>query len=97
MTVIALQNETERARRKEFVRESKAALQQGQTVEQRTQRREDKADEWAAWIHQRMDSSNCSDPVALLPDILAKMEQAVEDRVAAAIAEIKTTLRKAFT
>jgi hypothetical protein len=92
----ALQSDTERARRKEWVRESRAALQQSQTVEQRAGRREEKADDWAAWIHQRMDSSNCTDPVELLPDILARMEQTVEDRVAAAIAEIKAALRGAL-
>jgi hypothetical protein len=93
----AIIDEAERARRAEFVRESKAALQQGQTLEQRTKRREDSADHWAQWLHQKMDNSGSSDPLELLPDIFAKLEQTVDDRVAAAIAEIKTTLRRAFT
>ena len=66
-------------------------------MEQRTKRREDKADAWAKWLHERMDSTGCSDPVELLPDILARVEQLAEDRVAGAVVEIKTTLRKALT
>jgi hypothetical protein len=95
MTVIA-QSENERARRKENVRELRAALQQGETLERRAKRREDRADEWAGWLHEKMASSDSTDPVALLPDILAKVEQTIDDRVAVAISEIKATLRGAL-
>jgi hypothetical protein len=91
------QSEAERARRTEFIRNSKAANQQRQTLEQRTKRREDAADEWAAWLHHKMGSAGCVSPTELLPDILAKMEQTIDDRVAAAISEIKTKLRKALS
>jgi len=97
MTVINLQSESERSRRREFVRDSKAAVQQGRTLEARTAAREAMADAWAKWLHERMDSTGCSDPVELLPDILARVEQLAEDRVAGAVVEIKTTLRKALT
>jgi len=43
-----------------------------------------------------MDSTNCSDPVELLPDALAKLEQLIDDRVTAAINEVKTALRGAL-
>jgi hypothetical protein len=91
MTVTHL-SETERVRRREFVRESKTALQQGQTLEQRTKHRQEKADEWARWLHQKMDNHGRIDPVELLPNILAKVEQTIDDRVAAGIAEVKAYL-----
>jgi hypothetical protein len=89
-------NEAERNRRAEFVREARAACCQGTTPEARTQKREDKADEWARWLHQKMDNHGCLDPVELLPDILAKVDQTIDDRVAAAIAEVKATLSGAL-
>ena len=75
MTTQQLSDETERSRRREFVQETRAAVAQGQTVEQRAAAREGRADEWAQWLHKKMDATGCTDPVALLPDILAKMEQ----------------------
>jgi hypothetical protein len=87
-------DEAERARRSEFFRDSRAALQQGETLERRTQRREQKAADWARWFHEKMDNRGCTNPTELLPDALAKLEQAIDDRVAAAIGEIKAGLRK---
>jgi hypothetical protein len=89
-------SETERVRRCEFVRETKAALQQGETIEQRAKRREDKADDWARWFRQKMDKNGCTDPAELLPDAFAKLEQAIDDCIAVAIAEMKATLRGAL-
>jgi hypothetical protein len=96
MTVIALQSESERASRAEFIREARAACLQGVSPTERARKREETADAWAQWLHQRMDASNCADPIALLPDILAKMEQTIDDRVTAAIAEIKAKLTGAL-
>jgi hypothetical protein len=90
-------DEAERARRSEFIRDSRAASQQGETVERRTQRREQKATDWARWFHEKMESRGCVDPVELLPDAFAKLEQMVDDRVAAAIDQIKISLREALT
>jgi hypothetical protein len=90
-------SENERSRRRELVRDLRAANQRGISVEQRTKQREDAAAEWTAWLHRRMDESGCTDPVELLPDILAKIEQTIDDRVGAAVAGIKQTLRKALT
>jgi hypothetical protein len=89
--------EAERSKRRELVRDLRAANQQRTTVEARSKQREDAAAEWTAWLHRRMDESGCTDPVELLPDILATIEQRIEDRVAAAIAEIKQTFRKAMS
>ena len=75
-------SEQERLRRQEYARDSRAALAQGLTVDKRLEARDAKADAWAKWLRWKMDSSRCSVPVALLPDILAQMEQLVDDRVA---------------
>jgi hypothetical protein len=89
-------NEHERFRRTEYARDSKAALAQGELLEQRIAKREAKADIWVQWFRQKMDSNGNVDPVELLPDALAKLEQTIDDRVAAAVNEIKATLRKAL-
>jgi hypothetical protein len=91
------QSESERLRRREYVRDAKAAVKAGQTIEQHSKSREDKADEWAEWLHQKMDEIGVADPTALLPDILARIDQSVDDRIAAAINDLKTKLRAAVT
>jgi hypothetical protein len=96
-TTTTHQSEAERVRRRELVRDMRAANQRGISIEQREKQRADAAAEWTQWLHQKMESSGCTDPVELLPDILAKIEQTIDDRVAAAIAEIKQTLRKAMS
>jgi hypothetical protein len=94
MTII---DEAERSRRAEFVREARAAACQGTSPEARTQKREDKADAWAQWFRQKMETGGCTDPAALLPDAFARLEQLSEDYAIAAICEIKATLKKALT
>ena len=64
----------ERIRRSEFVRDSKAALARGETLEARTKQREKFANEWAAWFRQRMDRVGCDDPTELLPDAMARLQ-----------------------
>jgi hypothetical protein len=86
----------ERIRRSEYARDSRAALARGETLEVRSKRREGYANEWAAWLRQRMDRVGCDDPTEVLPDALARLEQIVDDRVAVAINEIKATLRGAL-
>jgi hypothetical protein len=58
-------SEAERNRRAEIIRDSRAALQQGKSLEERTRKREAKADAWTAWLRQRMDLDG-ADPVQLL-------------------------------
>jgi len=89
-------SEQERFRRGEYARDSRAALAQNETLEQRLAKRETKADVWAQWFRQKMDSTSCTDPVELLPDAFAKLEQTIDDRVTAAINEVKTALRGAL-
>jgi hypothetical protein len=71
MTTATNLSTSERIRRAEIRRDDLGALSRGVSLEQRTKQREEFANEWAAWLRMRMDSADCDDPVALLPD--AKM------------------------
>ena len=86
----------ERIRRAEYRRDNLAALARGMSLEQRAKQREECAGEWAAWLRQRMDSADVDDPVQILPDALARLEQIVDDRVAVAKNHNKATLRGAL-
>jgi hypothetical protein len=59
----AIDSEAERARRAEFVRDARAAAQQGETLEQRMKRREENAEAWAHWFRRKIDDNGCADPV----------------------------------
>ena len=97
MTVTPNTNEArERARRTEYVRETALALRNNETLDQRTATRENRADDWSRWLRQKMDSAGTHDPSELLPDILAKLDQVIDDRVAAAVRDFKATLMKAL-
>jgi hypothetical protein len=86
----------ERIRRFEFIRDSKGALTRGVTLETRSKQREEFANMWTAWIRQRMDASGADNPLEILPDILARLEQIVDDRVVAAIKEFKVAIKGAL-
>jgi hypothetical protein len=86
-------DEAERHRRAELVRDMKGAVAQHQTFEAHAQQREAKADEWARWFRQKMDAGGLADPVQLLPDACAQLEQLAEDRIAAALRELKTAIK----
>jgi hypothetical protein len=81
----------------QHARDSRAALAQNETIDQRLAKRNAKADAWAAWFRFQMKNGRCDDPVRLLPEAFAKLEQLAEDRMALAVKEIKDTLRKALT
>ena len=85
------------ASRTEVVRDTRAALAHGETLEARTKRREGKADDWSRWFRQRMDAGDIADPVQLLPDAFARLQLLAEDRVVAAMKELKAVLRKAVS
>jgi hypothetical protein len=90
-------SEHEKFRRREQVRDTRAALAQNQSVEQRLKARTDKTDAWTEWFRFRMKATQCQDPMELLPEALALLEQLADDRVTAAIAEMKTKLKGALT
>ena len=82
----------ERIRRSELRRENLGALRAGESLEVRSQRREGYANEWAAWLRSKMDSADVGDPVQVLPDALARLQQLAEDSTIAAIGELKKAL-----
>ena len=87
----------ERIRRAEYLRDSRAvALARGQTIETRAKQREELANQWSAWLRQRMDAADCDDPAEVLPDALARLEQIVDDRVTAALNEFKSAVKGAL-
>jgi len=96
MRVTPILDEAERRRRAEFMCEARAAARQGISPNERTQQREEKADQWAAWFRQRMDTSRCPDPNAFLPDAFARLQQLAEDHTLAAVRELKASLTEAL-
>jgi hypothetical protein len=86
----------EQTRRAEFMREVKTANLSGSTTEHRAKTRELKVAKWAEWFRQEMDAADCNDPVKVLPEALARLEQIAEDRAAAAVRDLKTILGKAL-
>jgi hypothetical protein len=95
-TTTPILDDAERARRADFIRESRAAVYQGVSFQQRNQNREAKADSWAAWLRDKMASTGCRDPAELLPDICARLEQLSQDYAIAAVREIKAKLKEAL-
>jgi hypothetical protein len=96
----ATTNSAERAaqlRRAESLRDLRGASARGESLEQRSARGEQLADQWTAWFHREMKIRGCSDPTQLLPDLAARIEQVIDDRVAMAVKQLKATLRKALT
>ena len=90
-------SEYERFRRREQVRDARAALAQNQSVEQRLKARTNRTDAWTEWFRFRMQATKCQDPMALLPEALALIEQLADDRVTAAVNEIKSKLKGALS
>jgi hypothetical protein len=82
----------ERVRRAEYRRDNLAALARGVSLEQRSEERERYAGEWAGWLRSRMDSADVDDPVQILPDALARVQQLAEDSAIAAIKELRKAL-----
>ena len=87
-------SEHERFRRGEHARDSRAALAQNETLDKRLTKRDAKSDAWAQWFRHKMTSTRSVDPVQLLPDALAQLELMIDDRVAAAVKDLKAQLRK---
>jgi hypothetical protein len=86
--------ESERQRRVERMETVKHALRGGMNVEQRTQAVNVKADRWCAWFRRRMDQG--ADPMTVLPDALAELEQRITDETVATVKELRSTIRKAL-
>jgi hypothetical protein len=86
----------ERVKRAEYRRDSLGALARGESLEDRSRRREELANQWAAFLRSRMDSAGCDDPVGILPDAMARLEQIIDDRITAALNEFKSVMKGAL-
>jgi hypothetical protein len=85
-----------RTRRKEFIRQTRAALRSGETIDKRFANYEKKADDWAAWFRDRMDATGSDNPSDLLPEAFARLEQLNVDNINTAITQLKGNLRRAL-
>jgi hypothetical protein len=91
----------EQVRRRELVRDMRAASEQGQELDEYRAKRDQAIDEWAAWLHAEMDRCHANDPVEVLPQALALLQERANAaaRTAAktvAQAEVRKMLRKAI-
>jgi hypothetical protein len=92
---------SEQVRRRELMRDMRAASQQGQELEEYRAKRDQAVDEWAAWLHAEMDRCHATDPVEVLPAALALVQEraSAAARTAAKTAaqdEVRKMLRKAI-
>ena len=85
-------NESERLAAVQRMSDIRHALKQGTGVEQRAQAREKKADRWCDWFRRKMDQGH--DPLAVLPDMCAELEERITDEVRAGIKELKDEIAK---
>jgi hypothetical protein len=95
-TAMTAASKLSQAERREYVKDSYGAVLQGETFEQRSQRREAEADEWSGWFRRRMDADGIADPVALLPDAFARLEFMMQDKINAAVKDLKEALQEAL-
>jgi hypothetical protein len=80
----------EQVRRREFVRDMRAASAQGEELEEYRAKRDQVAAEWAAWFREAMDQHQAEDPVEVLPQALALLQ---ERAIAAARTAARTAAR----
>jgi hypothetical protein len=91
----------EQVRRREFMRDTRAASAQGLEVDEYRAKRDQAVAEWAAWFHKTMDETHAMDPAEVLPQALALLQErsiaaARTAAKAAARDEVKKMLRKAL-
>jgi hypothetical protein len=95
-------SESERRRRQQFVVDGRAAAALGISMEALGTARKAVIANWTTLIRARMQEQDVADPVEILPELLARVqEQAIgEARAAAKIAareEVRKLLRKVLT
>jgi hypothetical protein len=95
-------SETERVRRQQLAINSRAALALGVPLETCLAARKAAIASWTTLIRAQMQEHNVNDPVEILPELLARLEEHVvgEARTAAKAAareEFRALLRKAIT
>jgi hypothetical protein len=63
-------------------------------IDPRTAKREKAADRWLEWFHRAMREAVTKDPAALLPDMAAKLEELIADKIAAELAPAQRRIRE---
>jgi hypothetical protein len=89
--------ESEKVRRREYMRDSHAALKAGMSLEEFERARVQRVQRWIDLFHSEMERTRANDPTEVLPTILAKVEEsciAVAKREAEE--HVKAMLRKAI-
>jgi hypothetical protein len=94
--------ETERLRRQEYTRDTRAAIALGMSYDEYVKLHEASVEDWTTWTHAEMAKSGADSPQEILPAILARLEQrcAQISRQAAQVAAkevVHTALKKALT
>ena len=95
-------SQAERARRRQFAIDGRAAAALGVTMETLATSRKTAIENWTSLIRARMDECGAIDPLEILPEILTRLEEhAVGEARAAARAaareEVRRLLRKVMT
>jgi hypothetical protein len=95
-------SQAERARRRQFAIDGRAAAALGVTMETLATSRKTAIENWTSLIRARMDECGAIDPLEILPEILTRLEEhAVGEARAAARAaareEVQRLLRKVMT
>jgi hypothetical protein len=89
--------ERTRRSRSRHVKDIKAAVKAGMSLELRTAKIEHKTADWAEWFRDRMNATASDNPSDLLPEAFARLEQLNVDAINGAITELTGKLKRALT
>jgi hypothetical protein len=67
--------ESERVRRRELNADTRAALALGLSLDEYRQRRDFEVEAWCTFLRTEMDRLRCDDPVEILPQLAARIEE----------------------
>jgi hypothetical protein len=81
---------TEQVRRRDYVRDTRAASAQGLEIDEYRAKRDQAVNEWAEWFHATMKECRVDDPAEILPQAMAMLQ---ERAIAAARSAAKTAAR----
>jgi hypothetical protein len=86
----------EQGRRVEYLQNTKRALKQGATVEQRNEARDQQTQEWLDWFERRVNERG-GQALQYIPAAMAELECRIKDEVAAEMRDLKRSLVSALT
>jgi hypothetical protein len=68
-------NETERLRRQEYTRDTRASIALGLSYDEYVKLHEASVEDWSTWIYAEMGKAKAIDPQEIMPRICARLEQ----------------------